>query len=168
VERRQQVRRLFPLFPQGAEAQRVMALGEAFPPLIPHQLAVVPGRRRNTQRSRQQNLPRRRLEQISPADDLGDPHGCIVHHHGELVRGKIVPAPYQEVAKILPGHGALAAELQILEFDGLTVGNAKTPASAGFVFSVGAGGTARSGIDSFVVVWRLFASARSLREQRQG
>ena len=52
----QQLLRLFALFPQESQAQRVMALGEPLPLFIDQEIAVIPGGGGETQRPRQKNL----------------------------------------------------------------------------------------------------------------
>ena len=54
-------------------------------------------------------LPRAVIEMFVAADDVGDAHVVVVHHHGQHVSGCAVGAEQHEVVEIfvLPGHPAL-------------------------------------------------------------
>jgi hypothetical protein len=126
--------------------------------LVEQQVAVVPGRRRESESPCQQNLPRRRLEQVGSANHFGDPHGRVVDHDRELIGGEVVSPPYQEVAKILTAYEALRAEVPIHEFDRLTLRDKKTPVSASWRIDTsqqGCGWATGSGINAFVIMRRL-------------
>ena len=62
------------------------------------------------QRAVEQNLPRRGLEQVGAAHHLGDAHGRVVGHAGQLVAGT-PPSPHHEIAKVFAGHEALRAQV---------------------------------------------------------
>ena len=62
-----------------------------------------------------QNLPRRRLQQIGPAHNFGDPHRSIVDHNRQLVGRNIIAPPHNEVPKIAPRHHPLRPQMQIGE-----------------------------------------------------
>ena len=83
-----------------------------------------------TQRAHQQQLPRRRLQQIRATYDFRDPHGRVVDHDRELVSGNIVAPPNEKIAKIAARDVALPAEIQIREFNHLALGNAEPPVHA--------------------------------------
>ena len=90
-----------------------MPLRQPHSRLIAHQIAVKIIRRRQPQRPKQKNLPRRRLQQIRAAHDFGDPHRRIVHHHRQLIRRHIVAPPNNEVAEVAPRNKPLRPEMQV-------------------------------------------------------
>jgi hypothetical protein len=85
-----------------------MALGEAEPGFIGHQLAVinVGGVNRDCDTG---GSAARGKKQIGAADDFGNTHGGIVDHDCELVTWKIVMTPNDEVAKVFTGDKCLRA-----------------------------------------------------------
>ncbi len=127
----QQLRGCFPCSRKVRRLSASWRLASRWPCSSQQQLAVIPGGRRNAKRPRQQNLPRSRLQQVGAANHLGDPHRRVIHHHGKLIGGKIVPPPYQEVAKVLSRHKPLGTEVPVLKLDDLSLRNAETPVCAG-------------------------------------
>ena len=150
---------------QGADAERVVALGEATAFAIGDQGAMKPCRIREAKRAVEQNLARGGLEQVCSADNFGDAHGCVVGDAGQLITRNAVAAPDDEVAEVFAGDEALVAQVEIIEFDGFAVRDAKAPVGGrrflicrrislrvgpGKWWTAGAG-PARSWIDGFVV-----------------
>lgn len=103
-----------------------MALGEAYSPIIRQEIGMKKLRRAQFQSSIQQELPSRAEQEIRSANHLGDVHGRIVHHDGELVTRS--RPPDHEVAEVLPGDKPLRTEMVVEELDRLPVRNSKTPA----------------------------------------
>ena len=83
---------------QGGQAGVAVALGEATPVNPNHQGDVYEARRLQTQRLVQQQLARRRGDEVVAADDLGDLLIGIVHDHGQLICGRAGALPHDEIA----------------------------------------------------------------------
>src|SRR5882724_2579325 len=103
------------------DAERIMPLRQTNSFRIPYQFTMEIIRNSISQRSNQQQLPRRRLQQVGTAHDFRDPHSCVVNHHGELISGNIVTSPNQEVAEIVPCNVALPSEIQVCKPNGLAI-----------------------------------------------
>jgi hypothetical protein len=67
-------------------------------------------------------------EKVFAAHDFADSHGMIVGDAGELVAGKIVVPPNDEIAEIMASGEVLRAKIDVLKANLLRVGNAKAPA----------------------------------------
>ena len=123
-----------PALAQGAQAERIMALGQPAAIVVHHQAAMVPGGRLDAQRAKEQNLPRGRFQQVGAAHDFRDAHGRIVGHAGQLIAGNVVAPPDDKVAEVHAGHKALRTQVEVDELNRLAVGNAETPVeSAGIL-----------------------------------
>lgn len=96
-----------------------------------HKFAMEKLRRRETERSVDQKLPRRGLEQVFTAHDFGDLHRRVVGHADELIRGHVVAPPDDEVAEIASRDEPLLAKVSIHEGNRLAVGHAETPRELG-------------------------------------
>jgi hypothetical protein len=121
------------LLPEGADGQRVMALGEAGALLVGKELGVEVCRRWKVEGVLEKDLAGGGFEEIAAADYFGDLHCCVVDHAGELVAGKtgIVRmvakgfSPNEEVAEVFACGEGLGAEVLVCETDDGSVGNAK-------------------------------------------
>jgi len=113
------------LIAQGAERECVVSLSEAAALLVAQQVAVEVLRSGHAERSLQQYLTRGGFEQITAAHDFSDVHGSIVDNAGELIAGEIVFAPDEEVSEVLAGGEGLPAGMEIVEGNGLAVGDAE-------------------------------------------
>jgi len=80
------------------------------------------------ERAIQQYLPGGADEQVLPANNLGNLHGRIIDHAGQLVCGHIVAAPDDKIAEVFAGGETLFAKISVHEGDGFAVRHAKTPA----------------------------------------
>jgi len=149
---------------QMPQAQRVVPLCQARALVIAQQLAMKITRRFESQRPQQQQLPRRRLQQIRPAHNFGDLHCGIVGHDRKLVGRNIVPPPNQKITKIGAGNIASRPHIPIAEADRLALRHTKPP-----VHARGRGKRRRFGspaaasrIDGLIV--GIIRSARRLRQ----
>ena len=115
---------------QSTNAERVMPLGQPYPSVITHQVAVIVIRHCKPQRPKQKNLPSGRLQQVRAADHLSNPHSGIVDHDGKLICGNIIPPPDNEVPEILACDHALLPQMQICEADLFPVRHSKPPVHA--------------------------------------
>lgn len=104
-----------------------MALRQPQALFIAHQIAVIELRNGKSQGAVQQNLTRRRPQQISPAHDFCDLHGQIIHHHRQLISRNVIPSPYQKIAEIPACNHPLRPKLQIVEADLLAIRYSKPP-----------------------------------------
>src|SRR4029079_12677437 len=84
-------------------------------------------RRFQSERSINQDLPRGRSQQILAADDFCDPHRGIIDYNRKLIRGNIVVAPDDKIAKILSCDQPVRSKVAVNEFYCLSILNAKTP-----------------------------------------
>jgi hypothetical protein len=112
---------------QVAQAQGVMAFGQADSLFVRHQRAMIELGSRHPERSIQQQLPGCGREQIGAAHHFGDPHRRVVHHDGKLVsRNPIVP-PDDEIAEVLARDELLRPALAVSERNPLAIRHAETP-----------------------------------------
>ena len=100
---------------KGAEAERIVAFGEAEAVFVAHEGAVEKGGRGPAEREVEEKLAGGGDEEVLAADDLGDLHGVIVHGAGELITGEIVVTPDDEVAEIAGGRELLRTETEVIE-----------------------------------------------------
>jgi len=117
--------------PEGTEAEGIVALGEADAVLVAQERAMEKGGRAPTEGTVEEELTGGGDKEIFAADDFCNLHGVIIDGAGELVTGKIVMAPDDEVAKIggvAAGGEVLWAEAAVMEWNSLVVGNAEAPA----------------------------------------
>src|SRR5262245_24956049 len=105
--------RLASLLAQRAQGKRIMALGEANAFFVGDERAVEKSGRREAKRAEQQHLAERRFHQVRPAHDLGDAEVGIVDHAGELVTGRVVLPPDEEITEIAAGYRALFTEVPV-------------------------------------------------------
>src|SRR2546426_711836 len=103
------------LLTQRAQAQGIVAFGEANAGVVRHQGAMKKRRRWGLKRAIEQELARGGFEQIRAAHHFRDVHRSIVHDHGKLIGGNVIVPPDHEVAKIFPGDKLLRAEVAIVE-----------------------------------------------------
>ena len=108
-----------------------MTFGQPFTFFIQHQFAMKKFRRRQTQRTIKQNLPRRAHEQIRAAHNFGNFHRRVVNDTSKLIRRNIIVPPDDEIAKIFSGDEFLFTKISICERNRFTVGNAKAPVEFG-------------------------------------
>ncbi len=113
-----------------------MALSQPHPAFIAHQVAMVEGGERQTERAEQQDLAGGGLQQVGAAHHLGDLHGSVIHHHGKLISGDVVAPPNHEIAEILAGHEPLLALPQVGERDHFPIRDPEAPMHA---FGLGMG-----------------------------
>lgn len=114
-----------------------MPLGQALTAFIHHQMAVKKFRRAESKRAVEEELARGGNEQVGAAHHFRDPHGRIVHHHGELVGRHAVAAPHDEVAELLSRDEGLRTEVPVDEGNGFSIGDAEAPGGfrvSGFEF----------------------------------
>ena len=82
---------------------------------------------RRSERTEEQELAEGRPDEAGAAHDFGDAHGGIVDDAGELVAGRVVLAPDDEVAEVAAGGGMLRAGGAVVEAQRLAVGPAEAP-----------------------------------------
>ena len=75
------------------------------------------GRRPDTQGLIDEQLPRRRRQQVLAAHDFGDAHRVIVHGDGQVVGWQVVISPDNKIAKVPAGDKALGAEAAVFKSD---------------------------------------------------
>jgi hypothetical protein len=97
------------LLAEGAQALGVVAFGEAGAGGVFDQRAVTELRSGQAEGAIQQQLARGGAQQVFAANHFRDAHGGVIHHDGQLVRGRIVETPDNEVAKVLAGDELLRA-----------------------------------------------------------
>jgi hypothetical protein len=97
--------------PQGANAERIVTLGEAYAGLIPYQIAVIEAGSFPVESSIEEKLARGGLEEIGSAYHFGNPHCVVVRNTGELVRGNVVSAPDHKIPKVGSGVVDLRPEM---------------------------------------------------------
>src|ERR1700733_16232509 len=114
-------------FAQGADAERVVALGEPATVLVGDEGAVKPCRIGKAQCAVEQNLACGGLEQIGASNDFGDMHRGVIDYAGELITRHPIPAPDDEVSEIAAGNESLRAEVEIVELDRFAVVYANPP-----------------------------------------
>ena len=119
------------LFTEVAQAQCVVAFGEAGAAFIQHQGAVKESRRGQTERAVEQELAGGGNEQVGTAHDFGDLHRGVIGDAGELVGGHVVVTPDNEIAEVASGDELLRAKIAVGEGDGFAIGNAEAPAELG-------------------------------------
>jgi len=112
---------------QGANAECVMALGQAAAFAISDQSAMKPGWIREAEGAVEQDLARRGLKQVGAADDFSDAHRRVISDARELIARNTVPPVYDEVAKVLAGDETLRTKVEVMEVDRFAVGHAKAP-----------------------------------------
>src|ERR1035441_3923912 len=119
-----------PALARCAQAQRVVALGQAAAVPIHHQTAVKPGGIVVSQGAIEQDLAGGGLEQVGATHHFRDAHGRVVGHTGKLVAGHSVAPPDDKVSKVAAGHKALRTQVAILKLDRFAVGDAESPVDA--------------------------------------
>jgi len=138
---------------QGAEAEGVVALGETTAGFIGHQRAMIKSGWLEGKGAVEQELAGGGFEEVRAAHDLGDAHGVVVNSDGELVGGKVVALPDDEIAEIPAGDELLRAEVPVVEGDGFAVGNAESPTERGRRRVERGIGTAGAGVKWFVITF---------------
>ena len=119
--------RALPLGAQGAEAEGVVAFGQANAVLIGQQRAVKEGWSGQAESTVEEQLPSGGPEQVLPPNHLGDVHGRIIHHHGQLVRRQVIVTPDHEISEVSPGAKPLSSAAAVLEGDHFAVRNPEPP-----------------------------------------
>lgn len=114
-------------FAQGAEAEGVVALGEADAGLVEHERGVVVARGRRAEGAEDEELAERAFHEVGAADDLGNAKIGVVDGAGELVAGHAVFAPDEKVAEIAAGRRGLRAERGVVEGERFPIGHAQAP-----------------------------------------
>ena len=102
-------------FAEVADAERVVAFGEADARFIADEIAVVVVGGGEFECAKEKKLAGGGFEQIGSANDFGDLHGGIVDHDGELVGGDVVATPNDEISEIASCGQALGGEMQVGE-----------------------------------------------------
>lgn len=144
-----------PLFAEGAEAESVVAFGEAHAGGVEHQRGVKKLRRRHAEGAENEQLAKGAFHEVGPADDFGDPEIGVVHGAGELVAGHAVFAPDEKVAEVAAGGSGLGTEGVVVKREGFAVGDAEAPVDGervGERRERGVGGRAELGrVDRFII-----------------
>ena len=96
-----------------SNAQRIAAFGKTRPSGVSHQFAMKILRRPIAESPLQQNLPRGGFQQISSADDLGNPHGRVIDDDRQLIRRHIVPSPNEKITNVASREISLYTQVQI-------------------------------------------------------
>ena len=122
------------MFAQGADAECVMALGQAAAFAISYQSAMKPGWIREAQRAVEKDLARGGLEQVTSADNFSDVSGVVVDNACELIAGQTVFTPDEEITEVDAGDEGLRAGVEIVKEDGLVVGDAEAVVGLGWAF----------------------------------
>src|SRR5690606_11196227 len=91
------------------EAEGIVPLGEAGAFFVRHEGAMEELGRRPAESSVKEELAGGGSKEIGPADDFGDGHEVVVGDAGELVGGKAIVTPGDEIAKVGPGDKGLGA-----------------------------------------------------------
>ncbi len=117
---------------QGAEAECIVAFGEADAGVVEHQRAMIERGQREAEGAIEKKLPGGREQEVSAANDFGDLHGGIVCNHGELIGGNIVRPPDNEIAKVFAGGELLRTKMAVGERNDFTIGHAEPPTELGF------------------------------------
>ncbi len=122
----------------GLDRQRAMALGQfgAVRPVDQRQVAI--DRHRCAHRLDELQLPRGIVEMIGAADDMGDAHVGIVHHHCQHISGGAVAAQQHHVVELGVFETHIAQH--DIVHDGLAFLPGLQPHHKGFALLLGAGG----------------------------
>lgn len=60
----------------------------------------------------------------------------IIGDYGQLVRGNIISAPYNEISKVPSSHIGLLSQMLVREDDSFAIRNAKAPIHSGRFFEI--------------------------------
>ena len=103
------------LVPVGQDGKGAVALGELGPVLAQHQGHVGEPGQLGPQGLVNEELPGGVGDVVLAPDDLGDPHGDVIHHHREVVGGDAVGPLQHQVVQFLvvEGDGALDAVVPV-------------------------------------------------------
>jgi hypothetical protein len=100
---------------------------EALACRIRDQVGVIEPGHAQTQRTINQQLPKRGEEQIRAAHDLTDLHGRVIRYYRQLISRHVVFPPNKKIAKILARDPALCSKALIGELQRFPLRDAKTP-----------------------------------------
>src|SRR5215469_1134054 len=120
-----------PEFPEFPHTQGIMPLCQTHTSLVADQITMIEVRHRKPEGTIEQDLPRRRLEQIRSADNLRDSHGGVVDNHGQLIGRHIIPAPDNKIPEVLPSNDPLRPKMQIGKPDLFPARHKKPPIDPG-------------------------------------
>ena len=133
---RDNLTRVHTAFAQRGERERLVTFGKSLSVSGDHQWNVRPARLALSEQPVQEDLPRRRGEQVRSPQHLRDPHRAVVHHDRELVREDAVAAAEHEVADQLlgierPVSGDLVVEGERTGWDAQAQRRGARPAALG-------------------------------------
>ena len=104
-----------------------MSFREAPARRIRDQFGMIESRRAQTQGAIDQQLPKRREQQIRAAHHFADLHRCVIRHDRQLISRHIVFSPDDEIAKIHAGDCELRSKAFIDELQRFPNRHAKAP-----------------------------------------
>jgi hypothetical protein len=104
-----------------------MSFRQSLALFIHHQLTVIEIRHLQPQRAIQQDLPRRRSQQIRASNHFRDSHRRIVHHYRKLICRNVVPPPHREISKIPSRHETLPSQVAVHKLDHLSIRHPESP-----------------------------------------
>jgi hypothetical protein len=91
---------------------------------------VIKLRRRQIERAVEEQLAESREKQVRAAHHFGDAHGGVIHHDRELIGGRVVFAPDEEVAESATRDRLLRTGALIGELQPLALRDTETPVQA--------------------------------------
>jgi hypothetical protein len=136
---------------QSAKAECVVTLGEALAVIIGHQGTVIVERLRQAESAKKKHLSSGGAKKVRSPNDLRYVHRGVVDDNGELVGRHVISTPDHEITEVAAGDKFLGTELQVVESDALTIGNAEAPVQSGGIVCIARFLAAAAGIDGLVV-----------------
>ena len=112
---------------QLANGECIMPLGQSLIVLVGDERAVEPCGLRLRQCAQDESLAGGGLEQVGTANDFCDGEIGIVDCAGELVAGRAVAPPDEEVTEVDASGEALRAEILVEKFHNFAIGNTEAP-----------------------------------------
>lgn len=91
-------------FAQCAQTKGVVALGETSAGFVTNEVAVEVRGCGKSQGPNQEKLTRGGLQQVGPANNLGDLHGGVIYDYSELICRNIVATPHHEISEVFPRY----------------------------------------------------------------
>ncbi len=141
------------LFTQGSQAQTFTPLCEPLAILIHHERTMKKPWCFQSERPIKQKLPRRRKQQIFAPHHLGNFHGRIVHHTGQLIGRNVIVPPHDKIPEIFSGNERFLAKILISKCHRFAIGRTEAPGKfCAFDLSVAPAG---SGINRLFVIRRV-------------
>ncbi len=125
AEHRQHILAAQSTLTQRTNRQSIMPLGQPHTMLIHHQPRMEIIHARQTQRTLQQHLSRRRLQQVSPSHNLSNPHRCIIDNTSKLITRQPILAPNQKITKVHTRSKLLLSHIAIDKANSLAIRNPK-------------------------------------------